>query len=89
MSLVTILFLIVLVINVLCTYIVHNSEWKPDGYRIVPFKLPIVLWLIIFIVMFIPIVNVLAALVHIILLAIGYGDNTLRLNKNFWLSKEI
>ena len=89
MRLSTILFLIVLVINILCAYILHNSKWKPDGYRIVPFKLPIALWLIIFIVMFIPALNVIAAFVHIILLAIGYGDNTLKLNENFWLSKEI
>lgn len=89
MSLLTMVFLIVLVINIICVYILHNSEWKPDGYRIVPFKLPIALWLIIFIVMFLPVLNVIAALVHIILLAISYGDNTLRLNKNFWLSKEI
>jgi hypothetical protein len=39
--------------------------------------------------MFIPALNIIAALVHVILLAVSYGDGTLRLNENFWLSKKI
>lgn len=96
MSLYTILLLITLAVDMLCIYTVHNSEkripipakWEVK-YTYEPFKLPIILWLVIFIVMFIPGVNVIAALVHVILLAVSYGEGTLRLNENFWLSKKI
>ena len=96
MSLCTILLLITLVVNTLCIYTVHNSEQRISipskweyKYTYEPFKLPIILWLVIFIVMFIPALNIIAALVHVILLAVSYGEGTLRLNENFWLSKKI
>lgn len=96
MSLYTILLLITLVVDMLCIYTVHNSEkitkvssrWK-DEYVYEPFKLPIILWLVIFIVMFIPAVNIIAVIVHVILLGVSYGDGTLKLNEDFWLSKKI
>ena len=96
MSLCTILLLITLVVNMLCIYTVHNSErriqipskWEVK-YTYEPFKLPIILWLVILIAMFIPAVNIIAALVHVILLGVSYGEGTLRLNENFWLSKKI
>ena len=80
----------------LCIYTVHNSEqriqipakWEVK-YKYEPFKLPIILWLVIFIVMFIPGVNIIAVIVHVILLGVSYGEGTLRLNENFWLSKKI
>ena len=96
MSLSTILLLITLVVNALCIYTVHNSEKRiqiPSKWEIKytyePFKLPIILWLVIFIVMFIPAINIIAATVHVILLGVSYGEETLRLNENFWLSKKI
>lgn len=96
MSLCTILLLITLVVNALCIYTVHNSEkripipakWEVK-YTYEHFKLPIILWLIILIVMFIPGVNIIAVIVHVILLGVSYGEGTLRLNENFWLSKKI
>lgn len=96
MSLSTILLLITLVVNALCIYTVHNSEkripipskWETK-YTYEPFKLPIILWLIILIVMFIPALNIIAAIVHVILLGACYGDETLKLNKNFWLAKKL
>ena len=93
MSLTTILLLITLVVNALCIYTVHNSEkrvtprWN-NKHIYEPFKLPIILWLVIFIVMFIPAVNIIAAIVHVILLGVSYGEETLRLNENFWLAKK-
>lgn len=96
MSLCTIILLITLVVNALCIYTVHNSERRtqiPDKwalkYEYKPFKLPIILWLVIFIVMFIPALNIIAAIVHVILLGVSYGEETLRLNENFWLAKKI
>lgn len=96
MSLSTILLLITLVVNALCIYTVHNSEkripipakWEVK-YTYEPFKLPIILWLIILIVMFIPALNIIAVIIHVILLGVSYGEGTLRLNENFWLSKKL
>ena len=86
--------LIILVINALCIYIVHNSEIKVGirskwNSEYEPFKLPIILWLVIFIVMFIPIVNVVAIIIYISILGYDYSDGTLKLKENFWLSKKI
>lgn len=89
MSIATILLLITLVVNTLCIYTVHNSEKKVKEYKYEPFKLPLILWLVIFIVMFIPGVNIIAVITHMILLGVSYGDETLRLNENFWLAKKL
>lgn len=94
MSLSTILLLITLVVNALCIYTVHNSEkrvtprWN-NKHIYESFKLPVILWLVIFIVMFIPGVNIIAVIIHVILLGVSYGDETLRLNENFWLAKKL
>ena len=84
-----ILFLISLVINVIVWHLLHNSQYcKRWNNPSVAFTLPLILWILFIAITFVPVLNVIATLVYIILLIVNYSDGTLELREDFWLAKE-
>lgn len=78
----TVLFLIYTVITVFLGYLLHNSSTY-DG---TPFTLPLLVWILLALVAFIPVLNIIAAIVYIVVVLHWYCDD-LSFNKDFWLAK--
>ena len=85
----TILFLISLVINVIVWHLLHNSQYaKRWNHPAVAFTMPLILWILFIAITFVPVLNIIANIVYIILLIVNYCDGTLELNEDFWLAKK-
>ena len=81
-----ILFLISLIINGIIAYLLHNSH---NGYvEGEPFKIPLILWILIGISTIIPVLNTIASIVYIVFTIRAYADGDVEVNDNFWLTKE-
>jgi hypothetical protein len=80
-----ILFLISLVINGILAYILHNSHENCGKCK--PFTLPLILWIAFGITTFIPIINIVASIVYVIIAGISYSQYDIKLNDDFWLTK--
>ena len=81
-----ILFLISLIINGIIAYLLHNSD---NGYvEGEPFKMPLILWILIGISTIIPILNTIASIFYIVFTIRAYADGDVEVNYNFWLTKE-
>ena len=85
MCIAIILFLISLVVNGLLAYTLHNSHWDHGAHK--PFTLPLILWILIGISTLIPIVNVIATIIYVVLACIEFDDGNLKINADFWLAK--
>ena len=79
-----ILFLISLIINGIIVYLVRNSH----DYRDRPFKFPLIIWILVGISTFVPIVNSIGSLVLIIITIAGYSEGDIEFNDDFWLIQE-
>lgn len=84
MNWILILFLISLVINSILAYILHNSH---ESYGDEPFTLPLILWITLGITTLIPILNISASIVYIIIVGVAYSRCDIELNDDFWLTK--
>lgn len=82
-----ILFLISLIINGIIAYILHNSHFNKH-YGDEPFKLPLIIWIIVGIVTIIPVLNVTATVFFIFLTIRAYSNADIITNDDFWLTKE-
>lgn len=80
-----ILFLISLIINGILAYILHNSHVNYGKCK--PFTLPLILWIAFGITTFIPIINIVASIIYIIIAGISYGQCDIETNDDFWLTK--
>jgi hypothetical protein len=80
-----ILFIISLIVTSITIYLVKNSHFYRDEE---PIKLPLGLWILILIVLFIPIANIVACVIYIIGLMDLYSENEIELNEDFWLMKK-
>ena len=78
----TILFLIYTVVTVFLGYLLHNSS----SYDGTPFTLPLLVWILLAVVAFIPILNMIAIVIYVAVVIRWYGDD-LSFNKDFWLAK--
>lgn len=89
MSWITILFLISVIVNLVITYILHNSQWDKYSIKGESLKFPLIVWILLWIPTFIPILNVVGSFIYIILACLSYSSGDICLKKNFWLAKEI
>ena len=80
-----ILFLISLIINGIIVYLFRNSH---DYYDNKPLKLPLIIWILIGISTFVPIVNSIGSLILIIIAITGYCEGDIEFNDDFWLTQE-
>lgn len=78
----TILFLIYTVVTAFLGYLLHNSS----SYDGTPFTLPLLVWILLAIVAFIPVLNIIAVIVYIFIVINWFSDD-LSFNKDFWLAK--
>lgn len=78
-----ILFLISLIINGIIAYILHNSHFGDE-----PFKLPLIIWIVAGIVTIIPVLNIIATVFFIFLTIQAYSNADIITNDDFWLTKE-
>ena len=82
-----ILFLISLIINGIIAYILHNSHYdKRHGGD--PFKLPLIIWIVVGIVTIIPVLNIIATIFFIFLTIQVYSNMDVITNDDFWFTKE-
>ena len=82
-----ILFLISLIINEIIAYIFHNSHYD-KRYGDEPFKLPLIIWILVGIVTIIPVLNITATVFFIFLTIQAYSNADIITNDDFWLTKE-
>lgn len=80
-----ILFLISLVINGIIVYLLRNSR---DYYSNESVKFPLIIWILIGISIFIPVVNSIGSIIFIIITVVGYSEGDIEFNDDFWLTKE-
>ena len=79
-----ILFLISLIINGIIIYLLRNSH----DYRDKPIKFPLIIWLLIGISTFIPVVNSIGSIILIIFAIVAYSEGDIEFNDDFWLTQE-
>lgn len=85
----TILFLISLVLKAIIWYLLTNSHFpKTRENPEIPFKMPLILWILFVLITFIPAINVVSDLIYIILIFVNYLEGDLEFNEDFWLAKE-
>ena len=77
------IFLICLVIGLIEAYIFHNSVTCGNK----PCTLPLVMWILLGISLFIPVLNIVLVAVMGIGMALEFSDNEMRLSDNHWLGK--
>lgn len=80
-----ILFLISLIINGIIIYLLRNSH---EYYDNEPIKFPLIIWILIGISTFIPVVNSIGSIIFIIFAIVNYSEGAIELNDNFWLTQE-
>lgn len=78
-----ILFLIYTVVTAFLGYLLHNS----NHYDGTPFTMPLLVWVLLALVAFIPVLNIIAAIIYIVVVIHWYGDFDLSFKKDFWLAK--
>lgn len=66
-------------------YLLHNSH---DYYDKKPIEFPLIVWILFGIITLIPILNCIATVIYIIHLAVGYSENIIEFNNEFWLGKK-
>ena len=81
-----ILFLISLIINGILAYILRNSHYGFGDKK--PFKMPLIVWIVLGILTIIPVINSLVSLVVIGFVFNLYCGGELETNDDFWLTKE-
>lgn len=81
-----ILFLISLCINGILAYILRNSHYGFRDKR--PFKMPLIVWIVLGILTTIPVVNSTVSLISIVFIFNLYCNGELETNDDFWLTKE-
>jgi hypothetical protein len=65
----------------------HNSHYnKHCGDE--PFKLPLIIWILVGIVTIIPVLNIIATVFFIYLIIQAYSNMDIVTNDDFWLTKE-
>lgn len=79
-----ILILISLIINGIIVYLIRNSH----DYRDRPFKFPLIIWILIGISTFVPILNSIGSLILIVITIGGYCEGDIEFNDDFWLTQE-
>ena len=53
-----------------------------------PIKFPLIIWILIGISTFIPVVNSIGSIIFIIFAIVNYSEGAIELNDNFWLTQE-
>jgi len=80
-----ILIIISLIINGIIIYLLRNSHSYYDNEQI---KFPLIIWILIGISTFIPIINSLGSIILIVFAICNYSEGDIELNDDFWLTKE-
>lgn len=80
-----ILFLISLVINGIIVYLLRNSHGYYDNE---PIKFPLIIWILIGISIFIPVINSIGSTILIVFAITNYSGGDIEFNDDFWLTKE-
>lgn len=80
-----ILFLISLIIDGIIVYLLRNSH---DYYDNKTIKFPLIIWILIGISIFIPIINSIGSIILIVFAICNYSEGDIELNDDFWLTKE-
>lgn len=75
--------LISLCVNIILALLLHNS----NTYEGDPFKLPLIIWLLVIIITFIPIINVIVSGVSTVITIMVYASGDIQLNETCWLMK--
>lgn len=77
------IFLICLVIGLIEAYIFHHSVTRGNK----PCTLPLAMWILLGIALFIPVINMVLVAGMGIGMAMEFGDDDMRLSDNHWLGK--
>ena len=80
-----ILFLISLIINGIIVYLLRNSHSYYDKEQI---KFPLIIWILVGISTFIPIINSIGSIILIVFAICNYSEGDIQFNDDFWLTKE-
>ena len=81
-----VLILISLIINCILAYVLHNSHLCYG--RTEPFKMALVWWVLVGVSTLIPVVNIIATILYVILTCMTYANEEIELNEDFWLAKK-
>ena len=80
-----ILFLISLIINGIIVYLLRNSHSYYDND---PIKFPLIIWILIGISTFVPILNSIGSIILIVFAIANYSEGDIEFNDDFWLTQE-